>query len=122
MGVADEQQRPTGISFRAGLRLFLDVSRCAVGDPARLWSGTMLMRNPSRRPTCSFCATDKDAVELLFVSDIGGTKPAICSGCIDRFHVVVTEHRRSPEAAAAAVAGYNQLVTKGEREALRLGS
>jgi hypothetical protein len=75
----------------------------------------MTNRNPPLRHACSFCGHDINEVELLFRSQLGGLPAAICEGCIEPYHEVVTMHRHSPERAAELVAAINARVAKARR-------
>lgn len=65
------------------------------------------MQNPAPTHRCSFCGDEQDAVELLFVSNIGGLPPEICAGCVDGCQQVAEAHRQSPELAAKLIAAHN---------------
>lgn len=56
------------------------------------------------RPCCAFCAAKLDDVELMFVSRLGGLPPAICSGCVEGYRLVLEAHRIDPDATARAIA------------------
>lgn len=71
----------------------------------------------SRGHCCSFCARHAGEVDLLCLSALGACDIAICSCCIEQFHVVVDTHRADPAKAAALIVALNAQVEQQRREA-----
>lgn len=71
---------------------------------------------PKRAIHCSFCGRSHEGPELMFVSELGGLRAAICSDCIDIKATIVSTHRQSPKLAATLIAAVNARVER-ERKA-----
>ena len=66
------------------------------------------MRGRSAIPTCSFCGTGRDEVELLFRSPLGGCHDHICDRCVRLFGEAVRLNDLSPQLAATLVEALNK--------------
>jgi hypothetical protein len=59
---------------------------------------------------CCFCGAVTADVELLFVSQIGGLPPVICSGCVQGFAAILVAHRANPTDTALAITALNKAI------------